>query len=151
MSNANTSSKTCFKCGISKPRTEFYKHHGMGDGLLGKCKDCTKKDVHEHRAKNIDKIREYDKRRAALPHRRRMAAEINRLWRLVDKRRARCHNAVALAVRFGKLERMSCSVCGAKKSLAHHESYDRPLDVVWYCQIHHKERHRQMAIDGIEP
>lgn len=39
--------KTCFKCGQTKPRTEFYPHPQMGDGLLGKCKDCTKKDTKE--------------------------------------------------------------------------------------------------------
>ena len=38
--------KVCKKCGIEKPLTEFYKHPSMGDGYLGKCKDCTKDDVH---------------------------------------------------------------------------------------------------------
>lgn len=37
--------KICFKCGIEKPLTDYYKHKQMGDGHLGKCKDCTKNDT----------------------------------------------------------------------------------------------------------
>lgn len=37
--------KICFKCNQSKSLTEYYKHPKMGDGHLGKCKTCTKKDT----------------------------------------------------------------------------------------------------------
>ena len=39
--------KTCFKCNRELPLDDFYVHKMMGDGHLGKCKDCTKKDVKE--------------------------------------------------------------------------------------------------------
>lgn len=43
--------KKCFKCGLEKPLSEFYKHKAMGDGFLSKCKDCTKSDVHKRSEK----------------------------------------------------------------------------------------------------
>jgi hypothetical protein len=145
------SSKICFKCSNNLPLTEFYKHSAMGDGYLGKCKSCAKQDVLTHRLNNIDKIRAYDRERAKNPERARQAAEISKQWRKEDSRRTKCHSAVARAVRSGGLIKENCCVCGSVASLAHHESYDRPIDVVWYCQAHHKERHKEMAILGIEP
>lgn len=149
MNNANTSSKTCFKCGETKSRAEFYKHPAMGDGLLGKCKTCTKKDVNDHRLANLEKIRAYDRDREKNPARAKAAAEISARWKKEDQRRTKSHNAVTRAIRSGVLLRQPCCICGAEKSIAHHESYDRPLDVVWYCQPHHKQRHKEMVLQGI--
>jgi hypothetical protein len=136
--------KECFKCKAIKPIVEFYKHSMMADGHLNKCKECTKNDATEHRNKNIEKVRAYDKARAKEPHRAKLAAEVNRAWRAEDTRRAKAHGAVAGAIRKGLLVFTPCIKCGEQKSLAHHEDYDKPLEVMWLCQPCHKQRHKEI-------
>ncbi|TXH55123.1 MAG: hypothetical protein E6Q97_09480 [Desulfurellales bacterium] len=143
--------KTCKGCGLTKESTEFYAQRSMTDGLAADCKDCYKARVKANRLKRIDHYRAYDTKRAKRPERAKAAAEISKVWRQQDSRRMACHNAVTRAVRAGKLERKPCERCSAVKSYAHHESYDRKLDVVWLCQPCHKQRHKEMVLEGIEP
>lgn len=136
-------SKKCFKCGTEKLFDEFYKHSQMADGHLNKCKDCTKNDVHSYREQNLEKIREYDRKRSKNKDRQKAAYEITKIWRQDDRRRTAAHNAVARAIKSGKLVRLPCSICSNQKSVAHHEDYDKPLDVVWLCQPCHVNHHRK--------
>ena len=39
------------------------------------------------------------------------------------------------------LIRQPCEVCGAEKSEAHHDDYEKPLEVRWLCRKHHREHH----------
>lgn len=136
--------KACFKCKVIKPLSEFYKHSQMADGHLNKCKDCAKNDVRTHRAQNLDKVRQYDRERGKRPERIKAGVEITRIWRAEDKRRQKAHNMVRNAVKTGKLVRQPCCRCGNPKTVAHHEDYDKPLDVMWLCQPCHKQRHKEI-------
>ena len=141
-----THSKECFKCKTVKPLIDFYKHYAMADGHVNKCKECNKKDVNKNRNEKIDYYREYDRIRAKIPERKKAATEISSAWRKADKRRQKCHNAVTRAIRSGKLIRQPCIRCGNEKSLAHHEDYEKPLEVMWLCQPCHKQRHKEIKI-----
>jgi hypothetical protein len=134
--------KTCFKCGNSKPLTEFYGHKAMSAKVLGKCKDCTKQDVRNYRRDNIDKIREYDRQRADLPHRKSKRAELfKREWDThPDRMKAR--NAVSNALRDKRLQKHPCAFCGCSGRVeAHHHDYAKPLDVTWLCTPCHRRFH----------
>lgn len=145
--------KRCFKCLCEKPFAEFYRHAQMGDGHLNKCKECTKRDVSMHRQANLEQARQYDKLRAAMPHRvaaradykqteagRQAARKARRAseLRYPDRRAARI--ALGNAVRDGRIQPWPCEVCG-DKAHAHHASYDAPLLVTWLCPPHHKAAH----------
>jgi ribosomal protein S27AE len=136
--------KECFKCKKEKDLSEFYCHPKMADGHLNKCKCCNKKDSSEHRNKNIEKVREYDRERGKRPERIKIGVQITKIWRAKDIRRQRAHNAVHAAIKSGKLVRQSCLRCEHGKTIAHHEDYSKPLDVIWLCQPCHKTRHKEI-------
>lgn len=43
----------------------------------------------------------------------------------------------------GKIKKYPCEVCGAEPAEAHHDDYNRPLDVRWLCKQHHTEWHKK--------
>lgn len=128
-------SKRCFKCCKTKDLDDFYVHKAMADGYLGKCKACTKKDVTAHRNKNLARIREYDKRRAKLPHRKKQLQERVRRFRKESPLAYAAHTILSNAVRAGKIKKPKrCQICKRKRKLhGHHPDYYKPLEVIWAC------------------
>jgi len=131
--------KVCFKCNVEKPLDGFYRHSGMRDGHLNKCKDCTKRDVRLYR-RSSPAVREYDRNRAKLPHRRAQIAKASKRWKEANPEGYRAHYTLTNAVRDGKIERQPCEICG-EEAHAHHPDYSKPLDVVWLCPTHHARLH----------
>ena len=104
--------KICFKCKEEKSLLEYYRHTQMKDGHLNKCKSCAKKDSTGHRDTHIEKVREYDRTRARLPHRIKLNTENTKRFRKESPLAYKAHGVVARAIRSGKLIRPdSCSVC----------------------------------------
>jgi len=129
-------SKVCFKCDKEKQLTEFYKHPRMADGHVNKCKECNKLDVAEHRIVNIDKIRAYDRGRG-----NRQDVEYLRAYRKRYPKKYKAHGMLNRQIRAGNMSCKPCEICGDSNSVGHHDDYDKPLDVRWLCQAHHKQWH----------
>ncbi len=135
--------KTCFKCGETKASSDFYKHPEMADGLLGKCKECTKSDTKENYLSDIPKRQEYERKRTSRLARK----EQNRKYRKKRKfnqEKYRAGNMLHSAIRDGRLIRQPCEVCGDIKSQGHHDDYSKPLEVRWLCFKHHQMQHGKL-------
>lgn len=129
--------KACFKCGIVQPLEKFYVHPRMADGHLNKCKKCTKSDAAKVRSNRIDHYRAYDRARG-----NRSTLDKLHSYRSRNPEKYAAHGAVNNALKAGVLVRADCMICGREDSHAHHDNYDKPLDVVWLCPVHHFERHK---------
>ncbi len=122
----------------------------MGDGHLGKCKDCTRRGVEERRKrlestdlewalKEKKRMREKSAKTRANGTASPQSKESIKKWSQLNKHKIRAHDLVYKAVRSGKLLKLNC-FCGLPAN-AHHEDYSKPLDVIWLCHAHHMELH----------
>lgn len=145
--------KHCKQCGAHKSESDFYPKRSS-------CKDCVKANVRANYSVNRDQYREYERRRASLPHRiearesyaatdegrkRSTLAKRAYIERNGDKRHA--HNLVESAVKRGKLWKSPCCTspgCFSTENIqGHHTHYNEPLCVVWLCSACHAELHRE--------
>lgn len=149
--------KKCFKCGKRKSPTDFYKHPGMADGRLNKCKECNKTDVRENRKANIEHYRKYDANRAMrkdrvaarrayqqTPAGKASLAKAKRKFRENNPIKYGAHCVVNNAVRDGKITKPdNCLICWRTgvRLHGHHDDYAKPLEVRWLCTTCHQEWH----------
>lgn len=149
--------KECFKCKKTLSLDNFYKHPQMLDGHVNKCKECNKKDVRENYKVNIGHFKEYEKKRATLPHRVKLREEYSKTdaykishhksnvkYHNIHPKRYKAKILVACAVRNGFLKKPQyCEKCLLDKKLhGHHCDYNKPLDVMWLCPRCHKDWHK---------
>ena len=133
--------KTCFKCGISKEIDEFYKHPEMTDGHLGSCKECVKKRVKERYDNDFSKISEYERKRSQNSERKSNALRYSRTHRERYPEKYKARSKLWNAIRDERITKRPCNVCGSESVQAHHDDYNKPLDVEWLCFKHHRLNH----------
>ncbi len=135
----------CSKCGEWLPASAFYRDKRTPNGLKTQCKAChtegaiRTRDKENHRAKRRESAR---KNFAKNPE------KFREQWRKRPRKvgpKADARQIVHLALRIGALVRPEvCEECGERKRLtAHHEDYQKPLQVRWLCYLCHAQEHRR--------
>lgn len=109
----------CIECS-----TTAYQHEA-----LGKCILCYR---------NIFRNRE----RAKLKGKHKRAyylkvADAVRKWRNRNPLKVKAHRKVFVEIRAGRIEKFPCEVCGDDIVHAHHDDYNKPLIIRWFCSKHH--------------
>jgi hypothetical protein len=136
--------KRCFKCGLTLPLAEFYKHAKMGDGHLNKCKDCAKKDVKDKYDENVLKPGYIEKERT------RGRKKYHRLY--VGTGKANTEANAKWAQKYPEKEavrRLNIKRLTPKGFEGHHWSYNtkHQKDVIALIKKHHMKAHRFIIYD----
>jgi hypothetical protein len=150
--------KECFKCGETKPLSQFYKHPMMKDGHVNKCKPCNKKDVRVNYRANIDHYKAYERERAMIPHRvlareryeatpagKAALKKAHDKWAKRNPLKRLASHVVNNAVRDKRLFKPdTCESCKSKPNRlhGHHDDYAFPLVVRWMCPGCHNKWHK---------
>lgn len=124
--------KICRKC---KKTGEFYKNQDW-------CKKCQseyhKKQYQKKKTEYRQKQNEYRKTEAFRENHKKHRREYYKR----NRHKAIARAKLAYEVRMGRIKRGKCW-CGETKVEAHHEDYNKPLEVMWLCRKHHREHDRK--------
>ncbi|TIM87706.1 MAG: hypothetical protein E5Y50_11115 [Mesorhizobium sp.] len=70
-------------------------------------------------------------------------------WKNAHPKAVWAQQALRSAVKRGLIIQQPCEECGALDAEAHHDCYDRPMDVRWLCRLHHRREHIRLKCEAI--
>lgn len=98
---------------------------------------------HQSTQEYRDYQQEYRKNNAQKLYQQKQAREIERY--------GHAHKAIRNRLSRGKLEKQPCEVCGSEPAEAHHDDYNKPLEIRWLCKKCHTKWHSENKPKFYEP
>ncbi len=125
--NKGIRNKLCTKCGVKKTLDNTHWVDGKEySGFRHICKNCWYAQCKKYNSTEEGKISQNKKNK-------------NRRQKYPERQKA--IDAVHNALKSKKLVKQPCDICRDTKVHGHHEDYSKPLQVIWLCSIHHRQRH----------
>lgn len=114
--------KKCKECQKVKSTNAFFKNSRSFDLLDSKCRICNSERIRKYKVPgyNSENCKRYNEK---------------------NKEKRAAHRKVQHALKNMILKKDPCSICGNLKSEAHHNDYNKPLEVIWFCRAHHAAHH----------
>lgn len=60
-----------------------------------------------------------------------------------ETKRKKARSILNHYLRDNNIHRQPCEICGNKKAEAHHDDYDKPLEIRWLCFNCHRQWHKE--------
>lgn len=128
--------KPCKNCGENLLLESYYKDSRNKDGKRSVCIPCSKllrpplpPYIRRERKKHEKPNKENE-------------ARLSRKWSKINRYKGNVVCKVYRAIKKGKLKKQPCIFCGSTDRIeAHHNDYEKPFEVVWLCNQHHKIWH----------
>lgn len=145
--------KKCSRCGRVMPEECFSSDRTKKSGLSIACKDCNAERCRRYYDRKYRGVKDsglikrgWTKGKSKREARDSINAACKRRWgnqskRVKGKAKFKLHQSIVS----GEVEKGTfCLVCGSRKEVqAHHEDYNRPLDVIWLCRQCHAFFHNE--------
>lgn len=141
--------KICACCGKGLQFSDFYKRKSSLDGCRSECKSCSSEKSKKYYLGNEVKVKSVVSAWTKTEKGRESRKASTYKWVENNRVKSRAHDAVARAIKSGKLKQYTCESCEDPKSQAHHEDYSKPLEVVWLCSKCHTQRHKEIDNEGV--
>lgn len=143
--------RVCSRCKESKPIADFRLDKRKPFGCGYQCRPCFTTAVEPSSRAYVERNRERVKARYRARDARYRKTGV--LLPPRDPKKLRARAAARNAAAAGRLVKpKNCDACGTVARLhAHHDDYDKPLDVRWLCSICHGLVHRTALLTARGP